>query len=186
MQDLERKAVTNNNDIKTWDRYVDDVFATVKKDKTEDVLQTINNTTKNIKFTKEEEHDNKLAFLDVLITLTYTTLTYTYLYNGTLNTEVYRKKTHTDQILNYNSNHPTQHKISLLRHFSTELTHIVILHEQSKQDERKHLYSTLYKNDYPRNFINNVLSRKKQTHTPNNPNKQKRGLHFLTYTLHRK
>ena len=30
MQDLENKAVTNNNDIKTWDRYVDDVFATVK------------------------------------------------------------------------------------------------------------------------------------------------------------
>jgi hypothetical protein len=25
MQDLESKAVTNNDDIKTWDRYVDDV-----------------------------------------------------------------------------------------------------------------------------------------------------------------
>ncbi len=33
MQDLESKAVTNN-DIKTWDRYVDDIFATVKKDRT--------------------------------------------------------------------------------------------------------------------------------------------------------
>ncbi len=65
MQDLESKAVTNNNDIKTWDRYVDDVFATVKKDKTEDILQTINNTTKNI--------------VDVLITKTD---------NGILNTEV--------------------------------------------------------------------------------------------------
>ncbi len=84
MQDLESKykAVTNNNDIKTWDRYVDDVFATVKKDKTEDVLQTINNTTKNMKFTKEEEHVNQLAFLDVLITKSD---------NGNLNTEVYRK-----------------------------------------------------------------------------------------------
>jgi hypothetical protein len=98
--------MTNNNDIKTWDRYVDDVFATVKKDKTDDILQTINNTTKNIKFTKEEEHDNKLAFLDLLITRTD---------NGTLNTQVYRKKTHTDQILNYNSNHPTQHKISCIK-----------------------------------------------------------------------
>ena len=67
MQDLESKAVINNDDIKTWDRYVDDVLATVKKDKTDDILLTINNTTKNIKFTKEEEHDNKLAFLDVLI-----------------------------------------------------------------------------------------------------------------------
>ena len=70
MQVLESKAVTNNDDIKTWDRYVDDVLATVKKDKTDDILLTINNTTKNIKFTKEEEHDNKLAFLEVLITKT--------------------------------------------------------------------------------------------------------------------
>ena len=53
---LESKSVTNNNDIKTWHRYVDDVFAIVKlKDKTEDILQTINETTKNIKFAKEEE-----------------------------------------------------------------------------------------------------------------------------------
>jgi hypothetical protein len=62
MEDMESKALTNNDNIKTWDRYVDDVFATVKKDKTDDILQTINNTTKNTKFTKEEEHDNKLAF----------------------------------------------------------------------------------------------------------------------------
>jgi hypothetical protein len=89
MQDLKSKAVTNNDDIKTWDGNVDDVLANVKKDKTDDILQTINNTTKNIKFTKEEEHDNKLAFLDVLITKTD---------NGTLTTQVYRKKTHTDQI----------------------------------------------------------------------------------------
>ena len=53
------------------DRYFDDVFAThVKKDKTEDILQTINNTTKNIKLTKEEEHDNELSFWGVLITKT--------------------------------------------------------------------------------------------------------------------
>ena len=56
----------------------------------------------NIKFTKEEEHNNQLAFLDVLLTKTN---------DGTINTQVYRKKTHTDKILKFNSNHPTQHKI---------------------------------------------------------------------------
>ena len=88
MQDLEKRSVTNNPDIKTWDRYVDDVIATVKKDKTEDILQTINSTTEGIKFTKEDEQDNKLAFLDVLLTKTD---------DGTIETQVYRKKTHTDQ-----------------------------------------------------------------------------------------
>jgi hypothetical protein len=155
MQDLESKAVTNNDDIKTWDRYVDDVLATVKKDKTDDILQTINNTTKNIKFTKEEEQDNKLAFLDVLITKTD---------NGTLTTQVYRKKTHTDQILNYNSNHPTQHKVSCIKTLFNRIdTHCNT--DQSKQDERKYLYSTFYKNDYPLDFINKVLQHKQQTKT---------------------
>jgi hypothetical protein len=59
-----------HNDIKTWNRYVDDVLATVKKDKTDDILHTINNTTENIKFTKEEEDNNQLAFLDILLTRT--------------------------------------------------------------------------------------------------------------------
>lgn len=87
---------------KTWNRQVDDAFATAKKDKTEDILQTINNSAKSIKFTKENEHDNKLAFLDVPITK---------IDNGTLNTKVYRKK-HVlhDQILYYKSNHLKQHK----------------------------------------------------------------------------
>ena len=105
MQDLEKRSVTNNANIKTWDRYVDDVLATVKKDKTEDILHTINNTTNNFRFTKEEQN-NQLVFLDALLTRTE---------DGTIQTQVYRKKTHTDQILNYNSNHPTQHKISCIK-----------------------------------------------------------------------
>ena len=148
----------------TWDWYVDDVFATVKEDKTDDILQTINNTTKNIKFTKEEEHDNELAFLDVLITRTD---------NSTLNTQVYRKKTHTDQILNYNSNHPTQHKISCIK---TLLNRIDTRcgTEESKRDERKYLYSTFHKNGYPLDIINKGLSHRKQTNTdqPNQTRKR--------------
>ena len=48
MQDLEKRSVTNNVNFRTWVRYVDDVLATVKRDKTEDILHTINNTTNNM------------------------------------------------------------------------------------------------------------------------------------------
>ena len=65
-------------------------------------IQLYNNTTNNIKFTKEEEQNNQLAFLDILLTRNE---------DGTIQTQVYRSKTHTDQILNYKSNHPAQHKI---------------------------------------------------------------------------
>jgi hypothetical protein len=50
------------------------------------VVLTINNTTENIKFTKEEEDNNQLAFLDILLTRTD---------DGTINAQVYivRKRT---------------------------------------------------------------------------------------------
>ena len=169
MEDLEKRSVTNNNDIKTWNRYVDDVLATVKKDKTDDILHTINNTTEIIKFTKEEEDNNQLAFLDILLIRTD---------DGTINTQVYRKKTHTDQILNFNSNHPNQHncKISCIRSLFNRIdTHCKT--GQAKQTERKYLYSTFMKNSYSRNFIIKILTkiRNKQqsiTYLTNNLNHQ--------------
>ena len=162
MQDLENRSVTNNNDIKTWNRYVDDVLATVKKDKTDDILHTINNTTENIKFTKEEEDNNQFAFLDILLTRTD---------DGTINTQVYRKKTHTDQILNFNSNHPTQHKISCIRILFNRIdTHCKT--EQAKQTERKDLYSIFMKNNYPRNFINKILTKIRNKQQSNIPGEQ--------------
>ncbi len=176
MQDLERRSVTNNNDIKTWDRYVDDVIATVKKDKTDDILQTINNTTKNIRFTKEEEQNNQLAFLDVLLTRTN---------DGTIHTQVYRKQTHTDQILNYNSNHPTQHKISCIKTLFNRInTHCNT--EHAKVEERKYLYSAFAKNNYPRAFTNKILTKTQHKHNThkttalNNIKKPKLQYHYHT------
>ena len=174
MQDLEKRSVTNNNDIKTWNRYVDDVLAAVKKDKTDDILHTINNTIENIKFTKEEEENSQLAFLDVLLTRTD---------DGTINTQIYRKKTYIDQILNFNSNHPTQHKISCIRSLFNQIdTHCNT--EQTKRTERKYLYSTFMKNNYPRNFINKTLTKirnKPQNNIPNEQPKQSRTRITLPY-----
>lgn len=42
MRDLDKRSVTNNFNIRTWDRYVDDVLATVKTVKTEDIYFTYN------------------------------------------------------------------------------------------------------------------------------------------------
>ena len=136
-------------------------FYSIKKEKTNEILQTINNTTENIKFTMEEEQNNQLASVfDILLTRTD---------NGTIQTQVYRKKTHTNQLLNYNSNHPTQHKISCIKTLFNRIdTHCNT--EQAKQAERNYLYSTFIKNNYPRNFINKVLTK---TPTTNNKSQNK-------------
>ena len=94
IQDLETRTIADNKDITFWKRYVDDVFAIVKTEKLNNTLQTINTTTDNIRFTKEEGKDNQLPFLDVLLSKTN---------GGTLTTQVYRKNTQTDQVLNYHS-----------------------------------------------------------------------------------
>ena len=63
--------------------------------------------------------------------------------------------------LNYNSNHPAQHKISRVKTiFNRVNTHYN--NEQSKQDERKYLYPTFYKNGYPLRIINKVLAHKER------------------------
>ena len=52
MQDLKKRSVTSNKDIKTWKRYVDDVFATVKNDKTDSILHSIKQHDRKYKIYK--------------------------------------------------------------------------------------------------------------------------------------
>ena len=51
----------------------------------------------SIRFTMETENNNKTAFLDILVTRVP---------DGKLLTSVYRKPTHTDQYLAYDSHNP--------------------------------------------------------------------------------
>ena len=66
----------------------------------------MNNLHKNIKFTKEIESNNSLAFLDILITRQP---------DGTLSTTVYRKPTFTGLYLRWDSFVPKQYKKGLVK-----------------------------------------------------------------------
>ncbi|XP_072436559.1 uncharacterized protein [Chiloscyllium punctatum] len=100
MQKLEQ-TVLPQIQPKLWVRYVDDTFVIIKNTEIENTHQIINATLTGIRFTREEEKDNQLPFLDVMVQRTP---------NGEFTTKVYRKATHTDQVLNYESNHPNTHK----------------------------------------------------------------------------
>ena len=60
----------------------------------------------SIRFTKEEESDEQLAFLDMLLHRED---------DGTISTSVYRKATHTNQYLSFRSYHPMAHKVAVVR-----------------------------------------------------------------------
>jgi hypothetical protein len=90
MEDLEQNIISKAPVMckpKLWKRYVDDILCIIKKDQPEALQDHMNRAdgTGSIKFTKEEEADGCIPFLDVLIERKE---------DGSLKSTVYRKKTH--------------------------------------------------------------------------------------------
>ena len=74
-----------------WKRYVDDTFVIQEEEHRNEFLQHINSTEEKIKFAAESTRaDGSMPFLDTLVTPRR---------DGSLETRVYRKPTHTNQYL---------------------------------------------------------------------------------------
>ena len=97
MEKLEQQALMSAPyKPKIWFQYVDTfVIWSHGQEKLQQFLVHINNIHENIKFTMEVQANNKLAFLDVLLSRKGRQLDHT----------VYRKPTHTDPYLHRESNH---------------------------------------------------------------------------------
>ena len=92
--------------ISVWKRYVDDTFVALCESLIDDLTEHINSIDPAIKFTREEKVDQTLPMLDTLTTRSN---------EGHLSFTVFRKKTHTDQYLQFNSNLPLQHKLGVVK-----------------------------------------------------------------------
>ena len=92
--------------INTWLRYVDDVLTIVKKGTHDSLLNYLNSIDTNIKFTIEPPNEQgAIPFLD----------TFPRPSGNKIITSVYRKPTHTDRYLDFNSNHPKSAKRAVVR-----------------------------------------------------------------------
>ena len=137
---------------KTWKRFVDDSFSIIKKTAINSFRNLLNDIDPNISFTIELEQDNKISFLGTLITRQ----------GNDLKTNVFRKPTHTDRYLDFNSHHDLKHKISIARtHRAQTLPNTYT----GKQDELNHITTTLKCNGYPDKIIKQIL----RDLTPNTP-----------------
>ena len=108
MEHFENKAIESFS-LKPceWKRFVDDtnLIWTHGRENLNKFLTHLNNQSEHIKFTMEVQENNRLPFLDVLITKNE---------YGSLAHQVYRKKMHTDRYLHATSHHHPSQKLGIL------------------------------------------------------------------------
>jgi hypothetical protein len=134
--------------------FVDDSFLIIKKDDLENffmLLNSLDSQLKDIKFTKEIENtEGCLSFLDLNIKRI----------GHCLETSIYRKPTHSNRYLNFNSYHSLENKKSVIRTLiNRAFTHIS--NPEILNIELEFITNILKNNNYPNNIIKSV---EKQTH----------------------
>ena len=155
-----------------WKRFLDDTCVIIKEAHKQEFLEHINSIDPHIQFTSEDSKpDGSMPFLVMLITPTE---------DGRLNTTVYRKPTHIDMYLKWDSHHPISSKYSVAGtpHHGAKT---VCSSQNMLQREEEHLSRVLTKFKYPTWAINRVkmkmkkpAQKKKNTSNTNNqPNYQK-------------
>ena len=114
MEDVEQRALTSCTiQPPFWKRYVDDTLTALPQEQIQLFHDKLNSIEPTIQFTIETEVEGTLPFLDTMVT---------HHVDGSLTTSVFRKKTHTDRYLDFNSHHPLVHKIAVAARSSPEQT----------------------------------------------------------------
>ena len=92
--------------------------------------------------------------------------------DGTLKTTVYRKKTHTDQYLNFSSHHPLHHKQGVVRTL-IDRADALCSDPMDREEEYKHVDAALQRCGYPAKVIKGVIhSRSNPRPKPNSSGKK--------------
>lgn len=134
---------------KTWIRYVDDVFAIVKRLKIRQVLTFINSTKYNsLQFTLEYENDGKLPFLDLLVTRK----------ENKISLGIYYNPTATKRYITNDSYHPIQHKKAAFNSMVHRLIDIP-LSPESYEEEQQHIYEVALLNGYESTMIDQLINK---------------------------
>ena len=126
-------------------RYVDNTFTILDRENVYDFLQHLNNQQPSTSFTieTEKEKDKKLALLDTAVLREP---------DGRLTTSIYRKPTHTDQYLAYDSHHPQSEKRGIIKCLYQRAKRLVTKPSVISK-EKKHLSFVLVSNGYPFSFF---------------------------------
>ncbi|KAL9971531.1 hypothetical protein ACROYT_G017705 [Oculina patagonica] len=173
MEDLEKRALsTSLSQPCFWKRYVDDVCAAVKSNLVLTLQNHLNSIEPSIQFTVERETERKISFLDVTVCRQD---------DGQLSTKVYRKPTHTERYLSFDSHHPAAHKRAVVKSLTDRAKTIPSSVDQQSK-EMQHVTAALRANGYPKRFVIDVSKPKRPSQqTPATAPDDKKGFCILPY-----
>ena len=127
MEKIERRALTSFIDPpRLWLRYADDTWVFILEINEEDFESHLNQQNEHVKFTKEKEINRQLAFMDTHNKRQE---------DGTINTAIYRKPTHTNQYLDFESNHHMSHKLSVPKTLLKRADTLITQEEDIRKEE---------------------------------------------------
>jgi len=151
MQDLEESIIPNLHSVQLYARFVDDIFAIVRRTEIENILLELNNYHPEIQFTHEIMEDNRLPFLDCMVEMKC---------DFTLGFSIYRKPTNTDKYLDFKSHHPICHKLSVVDSLVNRA--LKICDDDKIDQELAHVIEVLHSNNYPKNLILQRINRMRE------------------------
>ena len=129
--------------IKEWKRYVDDIFSIIPKGKRDSLLNYLNSIDAHIKFTVEQPSmEWAIPFLETLPQPK----------GKNISVSVYRKLTHTDRYLDFNSRYPISAKKAVVRALMDRAEN-VCSDPEILIKEVEHLGKVLHYNNYPQWLI---------------------------------
>ncbi|CDW60078.1 hypothetical protein TTRE_0000842901 [Trichuris trichiura] len=149
LEEIAFEGSDNHCTPRLFKRYVDDIFAIVKKGQEEALLKHLNSIfPRKVSCTIEREIGRKLPLLDVLVPRNATSLKRT----------VYRKTTHSDRYLHFSSHH----SMSVKRGIVTGLVDraIAICDPEFLNPDLLHIPMTLEKNGYPKTIFCSTITRR--------------------------
>lgn len=135
-------------------RFVDDIFAIQNARKVKETLELFNSQHPRVQFTYEPAKENKIAFLDTMVTNV----------NGNLEFEVYRKPCATERVIMNDSHQDVKHKMAAFHSMAHRLVTFT-LKDDAYWRERERILEIGQVNGYKKESIERIIrkhERKKQ------------------------
>jgi len=156
LQEIDKSIINiikENDPHGIYYRYVDDAIYISQNNgiNINKITQEINKIHNKIKFTVEEETNNKLNYLDLTISKTTTKLEFS----------IYRKPTQTNLIIPNSSNHPPQQKMAAFNSLIYRMLRLP-LNDTNKAIEREIIQQIATDNGYSIKTINKLENKIKQ------------------------